>query len=68
MTDGHEGIICNCISIEGDSDTIVAIAGEIAEAYYGVPQEIKAQIWDYLPPTLIKVCKDFDEYKKGEKR
>ena len=30
-------VIRNCISIGGDSDTIAAIAGGIAEAYYGVP-------------------------------
>ena len=32
-------VIRNCISIGGDSDTIAAIAGGIAEAYYGVPVE-----------------------------
>ena len=36
-----EDAIRNAISIGGDSDTIAAIAGSIAEAYYGVPSEIR---------------------------
>ncbi len=36
-SDGFEDAIRNAISIGGDSDTIAAITGGIAEAYYGVP-------------------------------
>ena len=32
-----EDAIRNAISIGGDSDTIAAITGGIAEAYYGIP-------------------------------
>jgi len=32
-----EDVIRNAISIGGDSDTVAAIAGGIAEAYYGIP-------------------------------
>ena len=35
----YEDVIRNCISIGGDSDTIAAIAGGIAEAFFGVPKE-----------------------------
>ena len=35
-----EDAIRNAISIGGDSDTLGAIAGSIAEAYYGVPDEM----------------------------
>ena len=47
--------IRNCISIGGDSDTIAAIAGGIAEAYYGIPEEIWDQAKAYLPPYLRKI-------------
>ena len=36
-----EDAIRNAISIGGDSDTIAAITGSIAEAYYGIPKTIK---------------------------
>ena len=35
--------IRNVISIGGDSDTLAAITGAIAEAYYGVPDELWEQ-------------------------
>ena len=61
----YEDVIRNCISIGGDSDTIAAIAGGIAEAYYGVPDEIAEQVWAYLPPLLAEVCRDFAEWIIG---
>ncbi len=38
-----EDAIRNAISIGGDSDTLAAITGGIAEAYYGVPDDIGTQ-------------------------
>ncbi len=58
--ESYEDVIRNCISIGGDSDTIAAIAGGIAEAYYGVPEEIKAQLWGYLPPVLREICEEYE--------
>ena len=40
--------IRNAISIGGDSDTLGAITGAIAEAYYGVPEKIREQALTYL--------------------
>ena len=57
--ESYEDVIRNCISIGGDSDTIAAIAGGIAEAFYGVPEAIRAQLGDYLPPMLMKICEAF---------
>ncbi len=49
-----EDTIRNAISVGGDSDTIAAIAGSLAEAYYGIPE----QIWDtactYLDDKLVQ--------------
>ena len=36
-----EDAIRNAVSLGGDSDTVAAIAGPIAEALHGIPDEIK---------------------------
>ena len=51
-----EDIIRNAISIGGDSNTIACIAGSIAEAYYGVSDEIKKA---YLPECFADVMDKF---------
>lgn len=57
----------------GDSDTIAAITGSIAEAYYGIPEEIKQQAMSYVPEPLLEIVTEFyDVYNKtylcGNKR
>ncbi len=46
--ENFEDAIRNAISIGGDSDTIAAIVGGIAEAYYGVPISLRQQVEIYL--------------------
>ena len=58
----YEDVIRNCISIGGDSDTIAAIAGGIAEAYYGVPEIMKTEVERYLHPVLLDVYHEFGEW------
>jgi len=41
--DGFEDAIRNAISIGGDSDTLAAITGSIAEAKWGVPETIREE-------------------------
>ena len=62
--ESYEDVIRNCISIGGDSDTIAAIAGGIAEAYYGVPEELKVRLKDYLTPQLIEIVENFGVWVK----
>ena len=38
-----EDAIRNAISIGSDSDTLAAIAGGIAEAFYGIPQDLREE-------------------------
>ena len=45
---GFEDAIRNAISIGGDSDTLAAITGAVAGAYYGVPEEIKMRALSIL--------------------
>ena len=42
-SDSFEDAVRNAISLGGDSDTLAAIAGPIAEALHGIPQDIKEQ-------------------------
>lgn len=58
---GFEDAIRNAVSIGGDSDTIAAITGSIAEAYYGVPREIREQILPYMDAFQVKVLNQFEE-------
>ena len=59
-----EDAIRNAISIGGDSDTIAAITGGIAEAFYGVPEEICDMALSYLDDTEMEILIDFQsEYK-----
>lgn len=43
-----EDAIRNAISIGGDSDTLAAITGGMAEAYFGVPQPLREEAEKYL--------------------
>ena len=43
-----EDAIRNAISLGGDSDTLAAITGSIAEAYYGTPQELKQDVLYFM--------------------
>lgn len=56
-----EDAIRNAISIGGDSDTLAAICGSVAEAYYGVPEAIKHQALSYLDDTLLEIFTTFEE-------
>ena len=57
-----EDAIRNAISIGGDSDTIAAITGSIAEAMFGIPGEIVEHVRSYLPNDMIEVLDRFAEY------
>lgn len=55
----YEDCVRGAISIGGDSDTIAAIAGSIAEAAYGIPEEIVVQVKSRLTPDLLEVVTEF---------
>ena len=55
------------VSIGGDSDTLAAITGSIAEAYYGIPQDIEEKALAYLPEEFKEVIREFIEKVKGKK-
>jgi len=55
-----EDAIRNAISIGGDSDTIAAITGGIAEAYYGIPTDIRKHALTFLDERLLKILVEFE--------
>jgi type I restriction enzyme M protein len=59
-----EDAIRNAISIGGDSDTLAAITGGIAEAYYGIPADIRKHALTFLDERLLKILVDFENVYK----
>ena len=51
-SENFEDAIRNAISIGGDSDTLAAITGSIAEAAYGIPEDIKEKAISYLDSEI----------------
>ena len=73
-SEGFEDTIRKAIFRGGDSDTIAAIAGSIAEPYYGIPKRILEEAFDKIPEDLanitelfVKAYKD-DQFVKPEKK
>lgn len=60
-SNSFEDAIRNAISIGGDSDTIGAICGAVAGAYYGVPADIRAKAESFLDPFLIETLNKFEK-------
>lgn len=59
---GFEDAIRNAISIGGDSDTLAAITGGVAEAYYGVPVEIRNRALTYMDERQLGIFHSFERY------
>lgn len=52
--EGFEGVARCAVSLSGDSDTLTAIACSVAEAFYGIPEDIT----DMLMPKLDDFMRD----------
>ncbi len=57
-----EDAIRNAISLGGDSDTLAAITGSIAEAAYGIPDSIKEKAYSYLDEPLRDVLRCWKKF------
>ena len=55
-----EDVICTAVSLGGDCDTLTCIAGSMAEAFYGVPEVLKAACRARLPAEMLTVLDRFD--------
>ncbi len=58
-SDSFEDAIRNAISLGGDSDTVAAIAGPVAEALHGVPSDIQSEAEDRcIPDYILDIVKE----------
>ena len=60
-SEDFESAVRNAVSLGGDTDTLGAIAGAVAEAYYGVPEVLKEKAVTYLDRRLTAVFSEFEE-------
>jgi type I restriction enzyme M protein len=59
-----EEAIRNAVSLGGDSDTLAAIAGAIAEAHYGIPEQIKERALSHFDSELHSVYREWIRFIK----
>ncbi len=59
-----EDVIRTAVSLGGDCDTLTCIAGSIAEAYYGVPEQLKDECRSRLSKDMLGVLGRFDIARK----
>ena len=55
------------MSLGGDSDTLAAITGSIAEAFYGVPEELRQESRKRLTPELAEILRRWESVHYNEK-
>lgn len=55
-SNSFEDVIDNCLSFDGDTDTIGAIAGSIAGAYYGVPEKYRKIVDERKPDKIFDIA------------
>lgn len=54
-----EDVVRNAVSLGGDTDTIAAIAGAMAEGMYGVPDDLKEECIRRIPDEMVEVIRRF---------
>lgn len=62
--ESFEDVIRTAVSLGGDCDTLTAIAGSIAEGFYGVPEELKKACLSRLPEHLRAALQRYDSFLK----
>ena len=62
-----EDALRTAVSLGGDSDTLAAITGSIAEAFYGVPEELRQECRKRLTPKLAAILRRWESALYNEK-
>ena len=62
--ESFEDVIRTAVSLGGDCDTLTCIAGSMAEAFYGVPEELKEECRKRITLEMWEVLSRFDEARK----
>jgi len=60
--ESFEDVIRTAVSLGGDCDTLTAIAGSIAEGFYGVPEALRQACRNYLPEELRRILRRFEDF------
>lgn len=58
----YEDVVRNAVSLGGDTDTLAAIAGAMAEAFYGMPADLIAECRYRVEKDMLEVIDRFDKY------
>ena len=58
--ENFEDVIRTAVSLAGDCDTLTCIAGSMAEAFYGVPDELKEECKKRLTDEMVEVVEKFE--------
>lgn len=61
ISENFEDAIRTAVSMGGDADTMACIAGSIAEAFYGVPENLQKECWEFLTPDIKYVTNEFQK-------
>ena len=62
--ESFEDVIRTAVSLGGDCDTLTCIAGGMAEAFYGVSEELKLECRKRLEPDMLQVLDRFEGFRK----
>ena len=60
-----EDAVRNAVSIGGDSDTLAAITGAVAEACYGVPVSVKRKALSFLDDELRGIYREWERFTES---
>ena len=63
--ENFEDVIRTAVSLGGDCDTLTAIAGSIAEGFYGVPEHLKDECRKRLPEDMLHILELFEKHKSS---
>ena len=59
ISDNFEDAVRKAVSLGADADTLGAIVGSIAEAIWGIPEELKQSVMPYLTDEMKEVVNKF---------
>lgn len=66
--DSFTDTLRNAVSIGGDSDTLAAIAGAIAESFFGIPPLLKRQVFNYLTDELAEIVVTWEKFLEKKRK
>ena len=64
LATSFENAIRLTVAYGGDSDTLGAIVGSLAEAQFQIPEEMKRKALEYLPVGMLNILNQFEEKRK----